>query len=85
MVLVDLAVSFFFFPTRGTGLNGRKKNVLSGVGSVVHHQQLDVLDVVDQEGLVARGHHVAGFLVGAETNLWEIVSQILAVFSPNKR
>lgn len=31
----------------------------------MHHQQLEVLDVVDEEGLVARGHHVAGLLVGA--------------------
>jgi hypothetical protein len=35
----------------------------------VHHQQLDVLDVVDEEGLVARGHHVAGLLVGSVTDL----------------
>ncbi len=42
----------------------RGGNALSSVGAVVHHQQLEVLDVVDEEGLVARGHHVAGLLVG---------------------
>lgn len=45
------------------------RGVLSGVGLVVHQQQLDVLDVVDDESLVAGGHHVAGLLVGAESDL----------------
>ncbi|KAL2277342.1 hypothetical protein FJTKL_00055 [Diaporthe vaccinii] len=49
----------------GSGLSG----VLSGVGLVVHQQELDILDVVDDEGLVAGGHHVTGLLVGAEANL----------------
>ena len=31
-------------------------DVLSGVGLVVHEQQLDLLDVVDDESLVAGGH-----------------------------
>lgn len=35
----------------------------------MHEEQFDVLDVVDEEGLVARGHHVAGLLVGAITDL----------------
>ncbi len=35
----------------------------------MHEEELDVLDVADEEGLVARGHHVAGALVGAIANL----------------
>lgn len=35
----------------------------------MHEQELEVLDVVDEEGLVARGHHVAGLLVGTEADL----------------
>lgn len=42
---------------------------LGGVGAVVHHEELEVLDVVDEEGLVAGGHHVAGLLVGAVADL----------------
>lgn len=49
------------------GRDGRGN--LGGVGAVVHHQELEVLDVVDQEGLVAGGHHVAGLLVGAVADL----------------
>lgn len=44
-------------------------NVLGSVGSVVHHQQLNVLGVADEEGLVAGGHHVTGLLVGTIANL----------------
>ena len=36
----------------------------------MHQQQLDILDVVDDESLVAGGHHVTGLLVGAESDLW---------------
>lgn len=43
-------------------------NVLSSVGAVVHEEELDVLGVVDEESLVAGGHHVAGLLVGTETD-----------------
>jgi hypothetical protein len=35
----------------------------------VHEEEVDVAGVVNEEGLVAGGHHVAGLLVGAETNL----------------
>lgn len=35
----------------------------------MHEQKLDVVGVADEEGLVAGGHHVAGLLVGTETNL----------------
>lgn len=44
-------------------------NVLSGVGPVVHEEELDIVDVVDEESLVARGHHVLGLLVGAIADL----------------
>lgn len=44
-------------------------NVLSGKGLVVHQKKLDVLDVADEEGLVAGGHHVLGLLVGAIADL----------------
>jgi hypothetical protein len=40
----------------------------------VHEEELDIVDVVDQEGLVARRHHVSGLLVGAVANLAEIHS-----------
>ena len=39
------------------------RNVLSSEGLVVHQEEFDVSDIVDEESLVARGHHVAGFLV----------------------
>lgn len=45
------------------------RNLLCGEGSVVHEEEFDITDVVYQESLVARGHHVAGFLVGSVTNL----------------
>jgi hypothetical protein len=35
----------------------------------VHEQQLDVLGVVDEESLVAGGHHVLGLLVATVTDL----------------
>jgi hypothetical protein len=50
-------------------VRGAWQYVLCGVGSVVHQQQLDVLDVADEEGLVARRSHVAGLLVGTEADL----------------
>lgn len=49
---------------------------LSGEGLVVHQEEVDVADVVDEEGLVAGGHHVAGLLVGAETNLSRAMSAL---------
>lgn len=39
----------------------------------MHEEEVDVAGVVDKEGLVAGGHHVAGLLVGAKTNLLRIV------------
>ena len=44
-------------------------NVLGSVGAVVHQEELNVLGVVDEESLVAGGHHVAGLLVGSITDL----------------
>ena len=35
----------------------------------MHEEHVDVVDVVDEEGFVARGHHVAGLLVGTVTDL----------------
>lgn len=57
----------------------RDVNVLGGVGLVVHEEQLDVLDVADKEGLVARGHHVAGLLVGAIADLKKKKKRIMLV------
>lgn len=46
------------------------RGVLGGVGPVVHHQELDVPNVVDEKGFVARGHHVARLFVGAVADLF---------------
>lgn len=43
----------------------------------MHKKELDLTNVVDEESLVARGHHVASFLVGSETNL-HINASVLA-------
>lgn len=48
---------------------GGKGVVLSGVGAVVHEEKVELADVVDEESLVAGGHHVAGLLVGSVTDL----------------
>ena len=47
---------------------------LSGEGLVVHEEEVNIADVVDEESLVAGWHHVAGLLVGSETNLRKQVS-----------
>lgn len=47
-------------------------DVLGSVGSVVHQQQLKVLDVVDEESLVAGGGQETGLLVGAVADLKQI-------------
>jgi hypothetical protein len=46
--------------------------VLGGEGLVVHEEEVDVADVVDDERLVAAGHQVAGPLVGSVTDLHRI-------------
>lgn len=42
---------------------------LGGVDAVVHEEEVDVFRIVDEEGFVARGHHVFGLLIRTETNL----------------
>jgi hypothetical protein len=54
------------------------------VGSVVHQQQLKVLDVVDEESLVAGGGQETGLLVGAVADLnnsSHISALLLVIFS----
>ena len=51
--------------------------VLSSVGAVVHEKELNVLGVLDEESLVAGGHHVLGLLVGA---IADLSIQALSVF-----
>ena len=48
--------------------------LLGSVGPVVHEEQVEVAGVVDEEGLVAGGHHVAGLLVAAVANLQSAIS-----------
>jgi len=36
----------------------------------VHEQKIDILRVVDEEGLVAGGHHISSLLVAAIANRW---------------
>lgn len=50
-------------------LLGMRGVVLSGVGTVVHEEKVELADVVDEESLVAGRHHVAGLLVGTVTDL----------------
>ena len=49
-------------------------DVLGSEGLVVQEEELDISGVVDQESLVARWHHVAGFLVGAKSDLQSPIS-----------
>jgi hypothetical protein len=39
------------------------KLILGGVGLVVHEEEVDVASVVNEESLVAGGHHVTSLLV----------------------
>lgn len=43
-------------------------NVLCCEGLVVHEEEFDIAGVVDEESLVAGGHHMSGLLVGSETD-----------------
>ena len=43
---------------------------LCGVGAVVHEEKLEVAGVVDEEGLVAGWHHVAGLPVATVADLY---------------
>lgn len=49
--------------------------LLGSVGLVVHEEEVHVADVVDEEGLVAGRHHVAGLLVAAVSDLYHISHQ----------
>ena len=55
-----------------------ERDVLGSVGAVVHQQQLEVLDVVDEESLVAGGGEEASLLVGAVADLQFHPSALLA-------
>lgn len=46
------------------------EDVLGSVGGVVHEEEIDVADVVHEEGLVAGGGEVAGLPVATVTNLF---------------
>ena len=47
----------------------QRKNVLGSVCAVVHEEEINFADVVDEESLVAGWHHVAGLLVGSVSDL----------------
>jgi hypothetical protein len=48
---------------------GVRVDSLCSVGEVVHEEEVDVARVLDEEGLVAGGHQMAGLLVGTVTDL----------------
>lgn len=54
-------------------------NELCGEGLVVHEEEVDITGVVDKEGLVAGGHHVAGLLVGTIANLYVSLESVLVL------
>ncbi len=58
------------------------ENVLGSEGLVVHEEKVDITDVVDEESLVSGWHHVAGLLVGSETNLNVSSALVLRVVEP---
>lgn len=62
---------------------GGWSRLLCGVGLVVHEEELEVADVVDQESLVAGRHHVAGLAVVAIADLNSIMSAIRSPSSPS--
>lgn len=45
-------------------------NVLSGIKAVVHEEEVDFADIIDEESLVARGHKVPRLLVRTVANLY---------------
>ena len=49
-------------------------DVLCGKSLVVHEEEVDISGIVDQKSFVARGHHVAGLLVGSKANLKVLIS-----------
>ena len=60
-------------------LGGHSVGDLGGVDAVLHHQHLQLLDVVDEELLEARGHHMTGTLGGSIT---DVGHQVLALEAP---
>jgi len=46
-------------------------DVLSSKDLVVHEEKIDILWVVDEERLVAAGHHVSGSLVASVSDLFQ--------------
>ena len=43
--------------------------ILSSECLVVHEEKIDIIDVVNEESFVARGHKMTGLLVCSVTNL----------------
>lgn len=46
----------------------------------MHKEEIDIGGVIDNKGFVARGHHVAGFLIRAESDLWREYTNQSLVF-----
>ena len=44
-------------------------NILCGERAVVHEQKIDILRVVNEEGLVAGRHHMSSLLIASIANL----------------
>jgi hypothetical protein len=44
--------------------------ILSSECLVMHEEKIDIIDVMNEESLVARGHKVPGLPVCSITNLW---------------
>lgn len=65
----ETALAILLFISTAHRITRVLKNILSGVGAVVHEEELNVLGVVDKESLVTRGHQVAGLLVATITDL----------------
>jgi hypothetical protein len=62
--ILPYMVSAFFKYNFDEGID-----VLGGVCAVVHEEEVNFADVVDEESLMAGWHHMAGLLVGAVTDL----------------
>ena len=59
------------------------RNALSSVSPVVHEEEINVLGVVNEESLVAGGHHVLGLLVAAVTDLSNVLAFAHCHYIPN--
>ena len=66
--MCDSVVPSQLLPQYGTPHNVGEYS-LGGVGLVMHHEKIDIADVVDEESLVAGRHHVAGPLIAAIADL----------------